>query len=184
MIEGIHCDSIVVLANSSGIKIKNLIDNRGSFVNSIDPRLLSECPGYLQRCIVVGDIVKYLRIDLEGGGRFLISPGYRILNSQNELVRADSLTRGSKLYLGNPRKLVPQYDQRTLKEFDRESFIDSQRIDEANLEFKTSTLVTKVIKVINIVEVNSNPIPFYSLTVPRFHNYGIKVGSNVIYVHS
>lgn len=184
MTEGIHCDSIVILANTSGTKIKNLVDARGSFVNSIDPRSLFECPGYLQRCNLVGEIVKYLRIDLENGSRFLISPGYRILNNQNELVRADSLIRGSKLYLGNLSKLVPQYDQRTLKEFDRESFIDSQRIDDANLEFKTSTLVTKVIKVINIVEVNSNPIPFYSLTIPRFHNYGIKVGSDVIYVHS
>lgn len=182
MSEGIHCDSILVLANTSAVKIKNLIGSKGSYVNSWDLRTLSESPGYIQRCWTVDNVESYLRVDLESGGRFLMTPGYRVLTSNNELVPIKSLSKGSLLKSGSIIRLTPTYDQKIIKEFDRESFIDAKRIDEMFEDFKFPLVDT--VKIIKITEIKSNPVPFLSVTIPRFHTFGLKVGNNLIYVHS
>lgn len=182
MSQGIHCDTIVVMANSNPFKIRNLVDKIGTWTNTYDIRTLSSCPGYILNCNE-SQVTSYLSVTLEDDSRFLITPEYRVLTDSNKLILAGDLKKNSRLKLGQMTEMIPRYDERTIQTFLRESFKDSARIDEMFLDYQHVSNVSSV-GVRSIKEVvSTRSVPFFDLRIPKFHTFAIKVGINLIYVH-
>lgn len=182
MSQGIHCDTVVVLANSNPFKIRNLVDKLGTWTNTYDIRTLSSCPGYILKC-TESLVNTYLSVTLEDDSRFLITPEYRVLTDSNTLIQARKLKKNCRLKLGRVSVLNPQYDDRTIQTFVRETFKDSDRLDKLFLEYEhVSDEQSVAVKLVREIK-SSNAVPFFDLRIPKFHTFAIKVGTNLIYVH-
>lgn len=180
---GIHCDTLVIMADSSVYKVRNLQARVSDYVLSHDIRTFRLTAGYIQDCIPEVKVRKYLRIILDDDSRLLVTPDYRIINPNNMLVTIDTLNPGDHVKLGSPMTVIPRYSEKIIREFSRESMRDYNKIDESLLEFQHSDPLNSIrIKSITAVTSDSD-VAFSSLRISQYHNFAVKIKSGIIYIH-